>query len=296
MLKISRLSSSCDDGEYKTVFFDDFLGDDLDPNVWLKGYNDDPPYDVIGKDTWTTWAYPDFVKVENGVLKLLIEPIDPARRQKTWINKSGQQVTQTRRFGGGVIVSNNKNFNSSSQSGCLHYGKYSIRAKLPYPASDSEPIAAFWFYGWAGEVDQFEMCIPDCEEIQHTVHQWSIRPCHFHKPQYQLIREAPPGDCPVEPHASLNVDSGLPSGFSNNFNTYTFEWTPYKMIWSVNGVVTHSYYRYYELELGNASPCYDVQNPFHPLECNEIPKDQLLDNVWESISWNRFSEFFMDLI
>ena len=287
MMKVNQINGpECDLSPYQTVFMDDFTGTSLNETAWIIGYNHPAPYDVLGNDENHAIVLPGLTKVENGLLNLEYQFFSPPHVH-TYQLPNGTTATVERKVGAGGISSNNT-LSLDDESGCLRYGRYSISAKLPTIYCQ----AAFWFYGWAGEIDIFETCMNrranerNCSVLDLSLHQWGYTHCDLEKNQYRLLHEQTDGHSCGKFERNTEVD--IPQNwFTSTFVTYGMEWTPYKIVWLIDDEPVFTFYRYYEWNsCGYATG----------LECWQIPKGQPLANVWEHLGWNRFAHHGMNLI
>jgi hypothetical protein len=257
--------ASCgDEVPYRTVFFDDFSGNELDTSFWLTNFPYPYPYDIIGHDDTHVAFSQDNVSVNNGILKL-----DLFRSDTTMFFPPGSNQHE-RKYTGGMIFSNRLTKGPNFEPGCFGNGIYTIRAKL---APHEGAFPSYWFTGWAGEVDMFEFWESPQGELLATLHQWALKEQGDH---YFYDKPFDLGD------------------LSNGFHIYQLEWTPYRFAWYVDGTLIHTFHRYYQKtlqidEIPETYVCYTG------LDCSDIPDNENV-SVWEHIAWNRFQVFFMDLV
>lgn len=192
------------DGEYMEVFFDDFSGTELDPEVW---------------DTWNNVTHcspcelqlymTNNVQVDNGYLT---------------ITTKKESVT------GGP---NNDSFNYTSgwvtaKDKMSHYlGKFEVRAKLPAPTAHGA-WPAHWLmpqsdqcWPMGGEIDIMEATASPLQDFYHIVgsYRWGTE-CTEDK---QVL----PGASYPSPKETID--------FSADFHTFAVEWTETKLTFSVDG-------------------------------------------------------------
>ncbi|MEM7297933.1 MAG: family 16 glycosylhydrolase, partial [Bacteroidota bacterium] len=294
-LKMEQIDEPCSDAGYQTLYLEEFEGDELDLNRWTTSPHGDPY--AWGPIQAPTWFHPDFVRVANDELTIKIEGMlindnninYPASYQ--WTDREGNEYYDTRYSLTGWVMTDTPN---SNPGGCLQYGRYSIRAKLPNPAV-GEAWSAFWFFGNAGEIDQFEYCLSDCDEMRFSYHAWYSLDCDSSNVKHyrDYLWNIP--DCDAnENHIRYTSTGGMPPDPFNAFNVYTLEWTPYKLVWYINDQEVYSFYRYYRI-----TPNCSSQLSFatkEPLECSDIEKGVPLDDVYETKTWNRLREQYIDLI
>ncbi|MEZ4984026.1 MAG: family 16 glycosylhydrolase [Saprospiraceae bacterium] len=287
-LKIDKIEEICNDLDYSVLYQEEFNGIEINLNKWTTSPHGDPY--AWGPTQAPVWFHPDFVQVDQGLLKIKIEGMfinDNNLNYPTvysW-SENNEVYTQSRYSLAGWVMTDTP---SSPESGCLRYGRYSIKAKLPDP-SVGEAWSAFWFYGYAGEIDHFEYCLNDCDKMKFSYHAWSALNCE--DTNYRHYRDylwnVP--DCdPYSNHVLYNKEGDFPYDPFNSFNIYTLEWTPYKIVWYINGEEVYQFYRYYRINCNSILPS--------PLECSDIDKGVPLDDVYEVKTWNRLKEQRMDLI
>jgi len=138
------------------------------------------------------------------------------------------------------------------------YGIYEMRAKVP---QGDGFWPAFWLFGWCqNEIDIFELSNND--NIYRTdIH--TLVPC----------------DGKHERKGEKHVP---PFRLSDDFHTYSLVWTPFKLIWNIDGVSYRVFYKYYRRTLFG----------WKGIECYEI---DLIgkENVWKS---QLFPFYDLDLI
>ncbi|HFC00781.1 MAG TPA: glycosyl hydrolase family protein, partial [Phaeodactylibacter sp.] len=154
--------------------------------------------------------------------------------------------------------------------GCYKYGRFSTRLK--YPKTDKVNFA-FWLWGGGNEIDVFEYFNrTDCQ-IRSSVHQWNIF--------------APDGIT----HAEFGLDYEL-GDLSEKFHIWELEWTPYKIVWRLDGKTFRTFYRYYKMKITHEDS--EKKVCLIGLDCNEIPEGEAV--VWELEAWYSFSSRPIDII
>lgn len=270
--KRSFTNSGCDANPYRIVFFDDFSESTLNTAYWKPYQNATPPLDQIWvcDDNPGYLFLPENAIVNYGMLHLkttkLASPLsfeceDPEPPHNT--------ITVTRKYSCGWVQTVS---GPPGSQGCFQQGKFSIRAKIPNNVQNT--IGAYWFFGWANELDVVEVCQPDCDEMQ------SNRWLYVKNPTQE------PPDCNAE-NTQFEWPRDDNIGNIYAFRIYTLEWTPFKFVISVDGVVKRTFHRFYEIDgSGNIT---------HPLECEDLPANQPTQ-VWEHIAWYTLFNHYMDLI
>ncbi len=295
LMKVDSLNITCDnDRPYETVFFDDF--NFIDTTVWTPGASNRGTFrDTAGLPFSAAWALPENVYAQNGILNLSLQRLDTSIT-RTW-EQDGDTLTQTRHYSTGSLVSNNRGGGPSG--GCWREGRYTWRAKI----SEEPSIPAIWMFGWAGEMDMFEVrpqASNPFQELTHSIHSWAlVDGCSMYKSQDELIRTIPAqyecsADEVEDEHLILNDNSAITSDMRGRFVNYVFEWTPYKLRWYVDGELVHEMFRYYKVLFAEGG----VQSviSMRGLDCNQIQSNTMLPNVWENLMWNRLSYFGMDML
>ncbi|MGB3545865.1 MAG: family 16 glycosylhydrolase, partial [Saprospiraceae bacterium] len=298
MVKLSRFDGECHaDLPYQEVLKDDFNGTSLNTEFWKVGHDSEPPNDVAFVQEFPHWFDPSMVRVKNGSLHLLVgkTPEDQLVREVRLEN--GSIVTQSREYMVGMVNSRNLNpflSGTNVESGCFLEGRFTIRAKLP----KLKAAAAFWFYGWAGEVDQFELCGENSEcEIFTTYHQWNLHPCDEGYTVYETLNGLNEEACEGEgmPHLVLSKVVAMPDSPYDNFHEYSLEWENDKITWYFDDEIVYEVYRYYQVEkthLIGSMYRYDRE----PIRCAQIPQGQSLSNIYEALWWDRLRGFNLNAI
>ncbi|MEL6986723.1 MAG: glycoside hydrolase family 16 protein [Bacteroidota bacterium] len=140
----------------------------------------------------------------------------------------------------------------------FQYGIFEMRAIVP---TGDGFWPAFWMYGWcANEIDIFEFSNND--NLFRT----------------DMHTQVPCG----KKHEHDGEKHELPFKVSDDFHVYTLIWTPFKLIWQIDGITYRTVYKYYRKTLLG----------WKGVDCDEI---QLLGNqkVWKS---QIFPFYDMDLI
>lgn len=282
-LKKQVIVGTCDNRPYYNVFHDDFSGIVLDTTKWLDAFPYPPPFDTIHSPSSisTTANLPENVVVDNGWLRLKLKPLNHPL-PFSWVNSEGGTETKVVEWSSGVIHTKNTLPFSSNPSGCFRFGKFCASIDIPKPEGH---WGAFWLYGWPGEIDIFEYCSPDCDEFQATFHQWNI---------------PIPGWGNGVGHPAYFSDHDA-SNFLYGFHEYCLEWTPYKIVWSVDGSPIKTFYRYFEIKsaIFNLEAGLTPGLKFVALDCEDINNTMEEGDtitVYEHIAWNRLDNQYLDMI
>ncbi|MBK8706297.1 MAG: glycoside hydrolase family 16 protein [Saprospiraceae bacterium] len=268
-LKKNMTHPGCDERPYTTVFEDGFDTSELDKTKWLDYYPYPHPFDTLHNPGSNSAYLAENVTVDDSILSLQTQRLDKPLRFR-WQEIPGAPLyTKRIKWSSGVVHTNNRLPTSDNPSGCFRFGKFCASIRIP---STRKHWGAFWLYGWPGEIDIFEFCLPDCDELQSTLHQWNI---------------PMPGWGP-QGHPAYPQDHQF-GDLSTDFHEYCLEWTPYKMEWSLDGKPFRTFYRYYRMD-SNADSLVLVG-----LECPDIPIGDSVE-VYEHIAWNKFDLFYLDLI
>ena len=152
----------------------------------------------------------------------------------------------------------------------MKYGKIEVRAKLE---GQKGAWPAIWMMsqtsqqGWPfdGEIDIIERLNYD-EFVYHTVHSgWT---------------QSHPGDPPRSGKGAIKA---------NAWNIYALEWTPEKIVWRVNGKVTHSYKK-----IGDSQERFPWTTPFYLMIDMQLggswvgPIDESTLPVAMQVDWVKF--------
>ncbi|NUQ24318.1 MAG: family 16 glycosylhydrolase [Saprospiraceae bacterium] len=270
-LKKYIIPEECDTRPYINVFSDDFPGTILDTTRWLTEYPYPEPFNIIHNPTSNSVNFRENVEVDNGWLRLKLKKLETPMSFE-WEDDEGNHHTKTLHWSSGVIHTNNQLPSSSNPSGCFRFGKFCSKIQIPAPLGH---WGAYWLYGWPGEIDIFEFCLPECNELQTTLHQWNL-----------------PNGVLSLGHPAYPADH-IFSGLSSSFHEYCLEWTPYKVEWSIDGQPFRTFYRYYRKEDDGHGIA------FWALDCDDILSYAEGDTsimLYEHIAWNRFDIFFLEVI
>lgn len=268
-LKKTITHNSCDERPYLTVFEDRFEKPGLDTTIWLDHFPYPAPFDTIHSQGANTAFLPENVAVVDGRLVLRSQKLNKPLSFR-WQQIPGTSIKSKRiNWSSGVIHTNNSLADSDNASGCFRFGRFCASIRIP---SALLHWGAFWLYGWPGEIDIFEFCLPDCGELQSTLHQWNL----------PIDGWGPQG------HPAYPQDDNF-GDLSAAFHEYCLDWTPYKMEWSLDGKPFRTFYRYYQME-STAD-----RLVFNGIDCTDIPKGDAV-TVYEHIAWNKFDLFYVNLI
>lgn len=290
------------DGDYIPVFRDDFSGNALDEGNWT--IHEGPNTTCFEDEKHGAYSRSQ-VNVAGGNLELSVERRDqPILSFCT--NKEGETETRFLWYDQAQISSNNSA--GKNPGGCWKYGKYCIRTKVADPCDDIR--SAFWFFGWAGEPDVFEFldnsnkgkkrpksnfhmmdALYRCSDpngfngrVYHDG--WAIDYCCEPKEDPNSTCN----DCPLSAGVDKEEDCVLLSDiersethengtdYSAGFHEFCFEWTPFKMVWSIDGEEVRKIYRFYT----NFVESLITGVHGNPIECLEVGDefDNIVENMW----------------
>ncbi len=142
----------CPTEEWKLVFHDEFIGDEVDTKKWYTYF----PYGPNNSDQCEYCRthdgnnsqqifLDDNLLVNNGTLKIVVK-----EEQATWFN----------------AVRDYTSGNINSKQEFTTYSKYEIRCKIP---SGMGFWPAFWVFGWSTEIDVFEFGSQDPNKAHTTL-------------------------------------------------------------------------------------------------------------------------------
>jgi len=206
------------DSVYVLIWSDEFNGNDIDPNKWEHevnadgGGNNELQY-------YTDRSLNSWIEDTVLVIRALME------------NYTGPGGT--REYTSARLRTKNK--------GDWKYGKFEIRAKLPYgkglwPAIWLLPTD--WVYGgWAasGEIDIMELIGSDPAKVYGTLHYGGNYPANVHT------------------GASFSLSEGT---FASDYHVFTLEWESTQMRWYVDGLL-------YQTQTEWFTEGYDYPAPFN---------------------------------
>ncbi len=256
--KVHTFSQACINSDYQVVYLEDFESNVLKPEEWITYFPVDDPYKRTHFDGSHHIFLDENVWVTNGILHLKTKE---GPYTYHWVDENGIDQQITRPYTAALVQSNNNTPASDHNSGCWKYGKFSIRAKIP---SQSGATAAFWFFGWPGEIDVFEFFDGPQGLLSTNIHLWHLANNGSH-----------PDD--VQRHNLGDLSSA--------FHTYTFEWTPFKWEWSVDGIPIRTIYRYLQFDLINTTP----------IDCSNVPLEKPVLLI-EHLAWDLYDDFNVDML
>ena len=265
------------ESRYRTILMDEF--EELDTNLWKPVEDDNCPWNRLNSPGSTSNHKFENVKVEEGMLHLQVHRLTENDVYEFTCNGI-DYVEQRTHASSKIITTNSVEPNGGYQPGCFRQGKFLTRLKLPSLKGSSKGVnAAFWF--WPGEFDVFEIYQPDYDELQTNFHQWKYG---NDRPTYSL---------------DFRIDFEA-------FHTFTFEWTPYKFVYLMDGETMFVLYRFYEiLEVETCEDnefCSIYSEPtIRGLDGDDIPDamdEEDYFEVWEHGAWQGLSSgnFYTDLV
>jgi beta-glucanase (GH16 family) len=250
----------CSDGSWVLDYEDNFDGEALSSQNWiypyqgvLAGFN----FENDGSKTWyansgTTPALPiaNNIVTVNGILQLI------ARKESTPIT-------------GKYVVDWSKNPPGKDSSSFLYssawiesqrmfgYGKYEARIKIP---KGKGLWPAFWlFNGENGkhnyEIDIFEFWNEYSCVGRYKKNRLSRNP-HFAIHGDSINRGS--SQCSDDLYPCYGNWGNSKTDLSDDYHIYTLEWDYYKIVWSIDGQVVHSLYRFNSRN-GNPTDCNTIK-------------------------------------
>lgn len=255
--KISQIDCvPCNDQEWVLEFEDNFDGKALSSNNWiypyqgvLAGFN----FETDGSKVWYANTNPTpaipishNIVTENGILKLIARkesiPIQ-GKYVVNWATNPPTKDSSSFLYSSGWIESQRM----------FGYGKYESRIKIP---KGKGMWPAFWLFdgtnGHRYEIDIFEF--------------WNEYNCVGRYKKNRLSKNphfAIHGDS-VNTSSSQCADDLYPcygnwgnskTDFSDDYHVFTLEWDYYKIVWSIDGKIVHSLYRFN----GNETDCNTIE-------------------------------------
>ena len=236
---------SCNDQEWVLDFEDNFDGKVLSPDNWhipyqgvLAGFE----FERNGSKSWyantnSTPAIPPShnITFENGVLKMT------ARKEETPIK--GTYVVN---WSTNPPAKDSASFEYSSawvdSERSFGYGKYEARIKIP---KGKGMWPAFWLFngddGHNYEIDIFEFWNEYNCLGRYKRNRLSKNP-HFTIHGDSINRGS--SQCADDQYPCYGNWGNSKIDYSEDFHIYTLEWDYYKIIWSIDGKVVHSLYRF----------------------------------------------------
>ncbi|MGV3613486.1 MAG: glycoside hydrolase family 16 protein [Fluviicola sp.] len=235
---------SCNDSEWVLDFEDNFDGKTLSSKDWelpfqgvLAGFE----FERNGSKTWyanraSAPAIPvsNNITFENGILKMT------ARKEETPI------------FGSYIVSWTNPPTRDSSSfqyssawidsKKMFSYGKYEARIKIP---KGKGMWPAFWLFngnkGHNYEIDIFEFWNEYNCVGRYKKNRLSKNP-HFTIHGDSINKGS--SQCADDQYPCYGNWGNSKTDYSADFHIYTLEWDYYKIIWSIDGAVVHSLYRF----------------------------------------------------
>lgn len=229
------------------VFQDDF--DSLNLQNWQTKFAYPPPYDryITNADCI---LLDERVEIKNGILHL---------NAKKGLTK---YLNTERNWSIGSVISRNDSTRRDHEGGCFRHGFFEIRAKMPKGAGF---WPAFWLFGWAGEIDIFEISCCNTKRIATSLHNGDYGKNHKEYSHYEEVKD------------DLAAD----------FHTYGAMWTPYYITFYFDGNPYYTFYRFYKKRTYKNENGAEVvgyvgltcaQLPKNPTEKQQIYESQLYPN------------------
>jgi beta-glucanase (GH16 family) len=245
----------CNSNPYVLVFEDNFDGNTLDLTNWELQTAHQGSF-VEGADY--QYFSLENNEVSNGILKIVAKRDPGLRKAVSWMGsldtvEDGFQNLRQYEYTSSCIWTKRK----------FSYGKFEIRCKLP---KGKGFFPAFWTYGNSG-IGQYDWNEIDVFEFWNENNAFGnydpSRLSKFHKMNaYSDFNDEGVYNCSVKYEG---VD------FSADFHTFSVTWTPYKLIWEVDGEVVRSSYTYHTLS-GQDVDCNSLQAWQPYLRNKWIPK------------------------
>lgn len=272
----------CDLSTYRLVFEDAFDGP-LDTSVWATTFPYGCPAERIHPMSPDVVVLDKNTVCEGGFLKL------KARREPVVFecsNERDERLRIQKNFSSSVLHSKNSPSAAGRDhpSGCWRWGRFAVRAKIPFDGGADGLWPSFWFFGWPGEIDVFEF-IHGSDKLETTVWLHNLQK-NGRSPKYSLDDQR--------------------SEFSTDFHVFELEWTPFKFVFSIDGKPYGSVFRYYQKQKSAAgeplglirkrgflSPFYGQK--FIGLDCDGLPAGRPIE-VFENKGWEKYEAFSLDLI
>ncbi|TVR76870.1 MAG: glycosyl hydrolase family protein [Chitinophagaceae bacterium] len=253
---------TCDNNPWVLIFEDNFENPTLNNKFWSNTY----PWGTINicNNEQQIYTSNNF-SIENGILSLTAKEetvfglVDSSLSESDTIFASCNQGSPQSYGINGRYFDYSSGIIHSNYS--FHYGMFEIRCKIP---KGKGFWPAFWLYsipqGVNNEIDIFEFWNkysypPPFFQETFDLNKSVSRPnmtVHYDDDNY--------GKCGPEDYSGPD--------FSENFNTFTLVWDPYKIQWFVNGELKQKSYRFYTT-LGQEVDCNGV-NAFNSYLRNNI--------------------------
>lgn len=232
--KVTPITVACEteNKPLTLVFQDEF--DSLNLQHWQTKFAYPPPYDryVANADCI---LLDERVSSKDGFLSL------DAQKGLT------KHLNTARNWSAGMLISNNDSARRDNEGGCFRHGFFEIRAKMPKGAGF---WPSFWLFGWAGEIDVFEISSCNTKRIATSLHNGGYAENHIEYSYYE------------------NTDDDL----AKDFHTYGMMWSPYYLTFYFDGKPYFTFYRFYKKRTYRNENGAEVTD-YVGLTCAQLPKN-----------------------
>ncbi len=250
----------CNDQAWVLAYEDNFDGKELKLKEWilpyqgvLAGFN----FERDGSKVWYANTNPTpaiplshNIVTENGILKLI------ARKESTPIN--GKYVVN---WSTNPPTKDSSSFLYSSawieSQRMFGYGKYEARIKIP---KGKGLWPAFWLFNGENGKHNYEIDIFEFWNEYNCVGRYRknrlSRNPHFTIHGDSINRNS--SQCADDQYPCYGNWGNSKTDYSNDYHVYAVEWDYYKIIWTIDGQVVHSLYRFNAKD-GNSTDCNTIK-------------------------------------
>ncbi len=268
------------------IFTDDFNNQTIDNSKWLMG---------------TTWGYgeggsledPDNLEAVGGVLRIWARKL-PSPITKL-VHYKGNFYPKTFKYSAGTLY--------TYQKSTWAYGKFEARIKIP-GAYGLWP--AFWLFNsnpeW-NEIDIFEFWTHNHEEFcplgcENPFNKNSIKNKN-EKDQPKIHHMSVHKDINGDGKSEFDHAKYKNPDYSTKFYVFSVEWSPYKIVWKVDGEIKRIYYRYYNIN-GVGLDCENlyigmsvIENKIFPAENLQLFVSNAVQHSYYHPQEENFNTYFM---
>ncbi len=250
------------DDPYQTIFFDDFLNEKLDTTKWYWQDDLNPAFqeEPLCKNDEIKLRSPDNYFIKDGIIHFEVKKFDdPVEFDCKYLD--GTSGRNKRKYSTCRITTFREKAWAGNEA-CFRFGRFSVRAKNP---SKKGAEGSFWMLGWGAEIDIFEMCKPDCNEIQTN--------------RYNYLPDPHSDLCDEKRGPLMSYPKDHKVGNIFKFREYMLEWTPHKLTWFVDKKPIRTFHRYWKIDkFPENRVC------ARPLDCGDLPENDEFE-VWEHMGW-----------